>query len=57
MKEMDKIFPQYGFKKNKGYPTKLHKEAILHCGITPIHRKSFGPCKSYILDKERSFLP
>ncbi|MBA57807.1 MAG: ribonuclease HII [Gammaproteobacteria bacterium] len=55
MDEMDKIFPQYGFKKNKGYPTKFHKEAILDFGITPIHRKSFGPCKSHILDKKKSF--
>ena len=35
------IFPHYGWDRNKGYPTKKHREAILHCGITPLHRKSF----------------
>jgi ribonuclease HII len=35
------IFPQYGWDRNKGYPTRKHREAILHCGITPLHRKSF----------------
>jgi len=42
---MDKIhieFPQYGWNKNKGYPTILHRAAILKHGITPYHRKSFA---------------
>lgn len=43
MKEYDKIYPQYGFASNKGYPTKAHLEAIEKYGITPIHRRSFGP--------------
>lgn len=43
MKEYDAIYPQYGFAKNKGYPTKAHLEAIEKYGITPIHRRSFGP--------------
>ncbi len=41
---MDKIheeFPMYNWKKNKGYPTKEHREAIAKYGITPYHRKSF----------------
>jgi ribonuclease HII len=41
---MNKIhyeYPQYGWDKNKGYPTKFHKEAILKYGITKYHRKSF----------------
>ena len=46
MVEYDEIYPQYGFKKNKGYPTKQHLEAIEEYGITPIHRKSFGPVKA-----------
>ncbi len=37
----DQIFPAYGFKKHKGYPTKKHKEAILKHGLSLIHRKSF----------------
>lgn len=46
MKEYDKIYPGYGFVKNKGYGTKLHYEGIEKLGITPIHRKSF--LKNYI---------
>lgn len=34
-------YPQYGFLKHKGYPTRFHREAILKFGICPIHRKSF----------------
>jgi len=37
----DKIFPQYGFAKHKGYPTKDHRLAIKEHGISIIHRKSF----------------
>ena len=39
----DRIYPQYGFAHNKGYPTKEHLQAIEQYGITPIHRRSFGP--------------
>lgn len=39
--EMDKIYPQYGFAKHKGYPTKAHFEAVEKHGVSPIHRKSF----------------
>lgn len=39
--EMDKLYPQYGFAKHKGYPTKLHYECIAAHGITPQHRRSF----------------
>ena len=35
-------FPQYQWKKNKGYPTADHRQAILKYGITPYHRKSFA---------------
>jgi len=41
MFEFDKLYPAYNFKKNKGYLTKEHIEAIKSCGITNIHRKSF----------------
>ena len=35
-------FPQYGWDKNKGYPTSFHRAAILKHGITPYHRRSFA---------------
>jgi ribonuclease HII len=41
---MEKIhfeFPEYGWNKNKGYPTTSHRTAIFKHGITPYHRKSF----------------
>ncbi len=41
MYQYDEIYPEYGFKSNKGYGTKEHYEAIEKNGITPIHRKSF----------------
>lgn len=43
MKEYDCLYPEYGFAKHKGYPTKQHKEALKAYGITPIHRKTFQP--------------
>lgn len=46
--ELDKKFPMYDFKKNKGYPTKKHLEAIEEYGILPEHRRSYGPVKNYI---------
>lgn len=45
MQEYGKQYPSYAFEKNKGYGTKVHMEAIQKYGITPIHRKSFGPVK------------
>lgn len=41
MKCIDKEFPRYFWRKNKGYPTKQHREAIRQFGATKHHRKSF----------------
>lgn len=46
MKIWDGVYPQYGLKKNAGYPTALHKAAILKYGILPIHRMSFRGVKT-----------
>ncbi len=45
----DETYPQYGFAKHKGYPTKAHKEAIRESGVCPIHRKSFKGVKEFCL--------
>ncbi len=37
----DRVFPQYGFKQHKGYPTKIHRAAIQTHGLSIIHRKTF----------------
>lgn len=41
MEKIHKEFPMYNWKKNKGYPTKEHREAIREYGLTKYHRKSF----------------
>ena len=46
--ELDKKYPMYDFKDNKGYPTKKHLEAIDAYGIIPEHRRSYGPVKEYL---------
>ena len=46
--ELDKKYPMYDFKDNKGYPTKKHLEAIKKYGIIDEHRKSFGPVSEYL---------
>ncbi|CAH1545208.1 MULTISPECIES: ribonuclease HII [Vibrio] len=45
MEELDKQYPQFGFAKHKGYPTKAHFEAIEEHGVISEHRKSFKPVK------------
>lgn len=41
--DMDIIYPMYGLKQNKGYPTKKHLEALEQYGICKHHRLSYGP--------------
>ena len=41
MREWDKVYPEYGFEKHKGYGTAAHIAAIKEYGLCPIHRKSF----------------
>ena len=48
MDELDKKHPEYLFKKNKGYGTKAHIEAIRKYGIIDEHRKTFAPCSEYV---------
>jgi ribonuclease HII len=42
MKKIHNEYPDYGWLKNKGYPTKSHKLAIYEHGLTPYHRKTFN---------------
>lgn len=50
MESYDKKFPGYFLKKNAGYPTKDHKQAVVDLGVTPIHRKSFKGVKEYLVE-------
>ena len=49
--ELDKKYPMYDFKHNKGYPTKKHLEAIKKYGIIVEHRRSYGPIFNYLKEK------
>jgi ribonuclease HII len=42
---LEQIYPGYGFAQHKGYPTKQHVAALAKLGVTPLHRRSFGPVK------------
>ena len=46
--ELDKIYPQYGFAKHKGYPTAAHLLALQAHGICPQHRLSYAPVKALL---------
>lgn len=46
--ELDKSYPGYGLAQHKGYPTKVHMEALARLGVTDIHRRSFGPVAKLI---------
>ncbi|WP_312698835.1 ribonuclease HII [Sedimentibacter sp.] len=55
MDEMDKIYPQYKFGKNKGYGTKDHIQALLEYGPIEIHRKTFLK-KILNMEEQMSFI-
>ena len=48
MYELDDLYPNYGFKSHKGYPTKKHIEAINKYGLIPGYRKTYGPVKEIL---------
>lgn len=50
MQDYDKQYPQYNWKKNKGYPTLEHKQAIADYGTTPLHRMTFNMAIQLKLD-------
>ena len=41
MVELDRLYPEYGFARNKGYGTREHIEALKRLGPCPVHRRSF----------------
>lgn len=48
MEDLDNEYPQYQFKKHKGYVTKRHLELLEEHGVSPVHRKSFSPVKNVL---------
>jgi ribonuclease HII len=45
MLELDKLYPGYGLARHKGYPSRIHLEALQRLGVTPIHRRSYAPVR------------
>ena len=50
MAELHRSYPQYGFDRHKGYPTKAHLQALAEHGPCPEHRRSYAPVRK-VLDK------
>jgi ribonuclease HII len=48
MQELHGRFPQYGFDRNKGYPTQDHRKAIVEFGPSLVHRKTFRGVKEFV---------
>ena len=48
MQSLDALYPGYGFAIHKGYPTAQHLAALARLGVSPIHRRSFGPVKKHL---------
>jgi ribonuclease HII len=50
MLELDRLYPQYGFVRHKGYGTREHLDALRRHGPSPCHRRTFGPVSQLQLD-------
>jgi len=48
MERYHQDYPEFGFSRHKGYPTRSHKEAIQRLGCTPIHRRTFKGVREYL---------
>lgn len=47
--ELDAQYPQYGFARHMGYPTAAHIQALREHGVSPVHRRTFGPVAQCLL--------
>lgn len=54
MIELDALYPEYGFKKHKGYPTKEHLENVKRFGVLNNYRFTYKPIRDLILKNESS---
>jgi len=46
MEYLDQCYPEYGFRRHKGYPTRKHLEKLFEIGPSQVHRKSFSPVQA-----------
>ncbi|MBI3292872.1 MAG: ribonuclease HII [Elusimicrobia bacterium] len=56
MEQWDVQFPEYGFRRHKGYGTFRHRTALDHFGPSPIHRRSFAPVRRWCQRPNALFL-
>ena len=49
MVQVDTLFPEFGFCRHKGYPTKTHRAAIVRHGCSPIHRRTFKGVREHLI--------
>jgi len=48
MEALDLVYPGYGLAKHKGYPTVMHRAALIELGVTAIHRRSYKPVRDVL---------
>lgn len=48
MLELHACYPEYGFDRHKGYPTRAHLAALAVNGVSPVHRRSFAPVRAIL---------
>ncbi len=48
MCRLHELYPDYGFDRHKGYPTRMHRQALRDFGATPYHRTSFAPVNQLV---------
>lgn len=53
MIELDAQYPGYGLAQHKGYPSRLHMEALQRLGVLPIHRRSYAPVRRILELQQR----
>jgi ribonuclease HII len=49
LRELHERYPHYAFDRHKGYPTALHLERLRQHGVSPVHRKSYGPVRNLLV--------
>jgi ribonuclease HII len=52
MADAHRLYPQYGFHRHQGYPTKAHRQAINQHGPCPFHRRTFRGVREYLIESE-----
>ncbi len=56
MRQLHSKFPQYGFDRHKGYPTRQHLQALREHGVLAHHRRSFGPVRELLSEQAEPVL-